>query len=63
MSDYHKQKNQGVWMNLDVRRRVYSRLPCVTASEVENLVLNLAVRFPSVRMPEDPMFDASVNFN
>lgn len=55
--------NQGVWMNLDVRRRIYSRLPRITASEMEDLTLNLAIRFSFVRMPEDPMFDADVEFS
>jgi hypothetical protein len=56
-------KNRGVWMNLDVRRRLYSRLPRVGASDMENLVLNLVVRVPFVRMSEDSMFDPGVEFD
>jgi hypothetical protein len=56
-------KSRGVWMNLDVYRRLYSRLPRADASDVEDLVLNLAVRFPLVRMREDSLFDPDVEFN
>jgi len=55
--------NRGVWMNLDVRRRSYSRLPRVSNLEMENLMLNLAVRLPNVRMAEDSMFDPDVDFD
>ena len=56
-------RNRGVWMNLDVHRRLYSKLPRVGAPETEKLVLNLAVRFPFVRMPEDSMFDPNIEFD
>lgn len=55
-------KNRGVWMNLDVRRRFYLRLPRIRSVEMENLMLNLAVRLPIVRRIEDPLFDPDAGF-
>lgn len=54
--------NRGIWMTLDVRRRSYLRLPRISNIEMENLMLNLAVRLPLVRMAEDSRFEPDIDF-